>query len=76
MNDLEMKYINSQETIQFLLTVLQQKGINVFNKYDLKDDSESQTQAKKKLLKQNLIGMRFILNQDGDSRCRNDEEEQ
>ncbi|CDW87035.1 UNKNOWN [Stylonychia lemnae] len=38
-NDLEMKHINQQETIQYLLNLLQKNGLNVFNKIDLKDDS-------------------------------------
>ena len=38
--DLEMKHINQQETIDYLLNVLQSQGMNLFNKVDLKDDSD------------------------------------
>lgn len=34
-----MRHLNQQETIEYLLNLLQSKGLNVFNKVDLKDDS-------------------------------------
>jgi len=41
----------------------------VFNKYDLKDDSAGDSHSsalRKRQAKQNLIGMKFILRQDGE----------
>eukprot|EP00347_Sterkiella_histriomuscorum_P021960 403332172 len=74
-SELEMKHLNQQEIIDYLLQLLQGQGVNVFNKQDLKDDSiKDSIQIRKEKLQ--MLKNEQVLGQDSQNAHSGSENDQ